>query len=225
MIESAQLGPYVRFAVNYLPLIIAVILHEIAHALVAERLGDPTARRLGRISLNPIRHIDPVMTVILPGLLALSGSPVIFGGAKPVPIDVRNFKNPSRHMAIVAAAGPLTNILLALFGHAVLYLAVSSKLFSDPSSISQVLLLNFLISWILINVALALFNLIPVPPLDGGRIVAGFLPAAAARAYGRLERYGLLIVFALLYVGAIQQALGPAIEWVFQQLPIFIEQT
>ncbi len=191
------------------PLLIAVILHEIAHGLAAEKLGDPTARRLGRITLNPISHIDPMMTLALPLFLVLAGSPVIFGGAKPVPVDPRHFKNPRRGMAYVALAGPVTNFVLAV----VCYLSFKLlnailPVFPIPELVANLLLL-WLIQGVVINLVLGLFNLLPVPPLDGGRIAVGFLPRDMAIAWSRLEPFGILIVFALLYTGVIDFLITP----------------
>lgn len=197
-----------RIIFTFLPLLIAVVLHEMAHGWTALKLGDDTAKRLGRISLNPIRHIDPFLTIILPALLIMSGSPIIFGGAKPVPVNVFNLKNPKRDMAIVAAAGPASNIILAAIGLAALYF------FRVILGMTSDLLLVFGIQWILMNVALALFNLFPVPPLDGGRIAVGILPRPAAAALARTERFGFIIIIILLYAGAVESLLMPAIRGV-----------
>ncbi len=200
------------------PLLVAVILHEVAHGWVAERLGDPTARALGRITLNPIKHIDPVMTLLLPGLLILSGSPIIFGGAKPVPINPGYFKNPRKGMVWVALAGPAVNIVLA----SICYLLVMAldKMNADVVNHSAIVLLvgAWLIYGVVINLVLALFNLFPVPPLDGGRIAVGLLPLSMARSLAKLERWGLLIVFLLLYSGVIDAYLGPIIKYVITRL-------
>ena len=201
------------------PLLLAVILHEIAHGYMAERLGDPTARRLGRIKLNPLVHIDPFMTVILPGLLILSGSPIVFGGAKPVPVDPRYFSNPRRGMAYVALAGPITNFVLAscFYGVMLLFLHFQSALSLLPTWLA-ITLVYWTLHSIIINLVLGLFNLLPVPPLDGGRIAVGFLPLKLARHVAQLERYGLLIVIALLYFGVVDRYLGPAINFVTQHI-------
>lgn len=197
------------------PLLVAVILHEIAHAWVAEKLGDPTARKLGRITLNPLRHIDPVMTILLPGLLILSGSPVVFGGAKPVPVNPFHFRNPRQGMAIVAIAGPVTNFLLAGIS-LILFQSIGKVPLSEFPLPTDVTLLfgRWLLHSILINLILAIFNLIPIPPLDGGRILVGFLPLPMARKIAKLERWGLLLVFFVLYSGIFQHVLGPIVETV-----------
>jgi Zn-dependent protease len=201
------------------PLIVAVVLHEIAHGYVAKMLGDPTAKNLGRLSLNPLKHIDPVMTILLPGLLILSHSPVVFGGAKPVPVNPRYFKNPRRGMAIVAIAGPIVNFCLAgLFWLAFRgFGGLSLEASPFPQYVSMLLLAWFLQS-ILINLVLGTFNLIPIPPLDGGRIAVGFLPLAIAKQYAKLERFGLLLVFALLYSGAFEKILRPMVELVLTKI-------
>ena len=196
------------------PLLAAIIPHEVAHGLAAERLGDPTARRLGRITLNPLKHIDRFMTIILPGMLILLNSPVIFGGAKPVPVDPRHFKNPRRGMAYVAIAGPLVNFFLAGILYVISpFVTVLFRELSLPESV-EILILIWIGYGMLINLTLGLFNLIPVPPLDGGRIAVGFLPIPLARLLARLEPYGLLIVFLFLYWGIPQIILDPAISLV-----------
>ena len=201
------------------PLIAAVVLHEVAHGWIAEKLGDPTARSLGRITLNPLRHIDPVMTLLLPGLLILSGSPIVFGGAKPVPVNPAYFKNPRRGMALVAVAGPITNFLLASVCYVLFQTFARTPLDSIPLPHSvSVLLGTWLLHSILINLVLGLFNLIPVPPLDGGRIAVGFLPLPIARRYARIERWGLPIVFLILYSGIFTQVLGPLVEAVLSRI-------
>lgn len=195
--------------------IISVIIHEIAHGVVAFWLGDPTAKQAGRITLNPIPHIDPFFTILVPATLALAGSPVIFGGAKPVPIDPRYFKNPRRGMAIVALAGPVSNLLIASVLYLCLHLIVFQAGTTEPSYFTQTLFL-VLAQGILINVVLAAFNMLPIPPLDGGRIVTGLLPVSLARPYSRLERYGLLIVILLLFSGIVDTLLTPVINHTFQ---------
>lgn len=196
------------------PLIVAVVLHEYAHGYVAKRLGDPTATSMGRLSLNPIRHIDPMMTILLPLLLIVAHSPVVFGGAKPIPVNPYNFKNPRRGMMWVALAGPLTNFALATI--ALAYLAAiyhSGALTALPDLVAFFLLFWGLYS-VVVNIVLGVFNLIPIPPLDGGRIAVGILPVPIARAVASLERIGLLIVFALLSMHLIDYILIPAVNGV-----------
>ncbi|MDP1965463.1 MAG: site-2 protease family protein [Reyranella sp.] len=177
-----------------LPAILAITLHEAAHGLVAYRLGDPTACQLGRVTLNPLRHIDPFGTIVLPGLLLLLRVPFVFGYAKPVPVNFQALGNPRRDMIWVAAAGPATNILMAvaagLLAHLVVYL---------PAAAGQWSLLN-LENAIMINVVLAIFNMIPLPPLDGGRVAVGLLPDVLAAPLARLEPFGMAILLGLLFI-------------------------
>ena len=177
-----------------LPVLIAITFHEAAHAFVARFLGDHTASRLGRVSLNPIRHIDPIGTILLPGLLLLAKSPFLFGYAKPVPVNFRALRNPRIGMVIVAAAGPAMNISLAIVAALGFYLI--SYL---PITVAQWAAAN-LKNALIINVILAVFNMFPLPPLDGGRIAVGLLPNIFASQLARLEPYGMMILIGLLIV-------------------------
>jgi Zn-dependent protease len=177
-----------------IPVLIAITFHEAAHGYVARACGDDTAARLGRVSLNPFRHVDPFGTVVLPALLLLVRSPFLFGYAKPVPVDFRRLRHPRRDMVLVAAAGPAMNLALALvaaFGfHLVDYVPSGAAMWFAEN------LKNALI----INVVLAMFNLLPLPPLDGGRIAVGVLPNFIAIPLSRIEPYGMLILIGLLMI-------------------------
>ena len=177
-----------------LPVLIAITFHEAAHAFVARFLGDDTASRLGRVSLHPIRHIDPIGTILLPGLLLLAKSPFLFGYAKPVPVNFRALRNPRIGMVMVAAAGPAMNISLAIVAALGFYLI--SYL---PITVAQWAAAN-LKNALVINVILAVFNMFPLPPLDGGRIAVGLLPNIFASQLARLEPYGMMILIGLLIV-------------------------
>ena len=192
-----------EFLLAAIPAILAITLHEAAHGYAALALGDDTAREAGRLSLNPLRHIDRVGTIILPGfllvsqLLTLGHVAFMFGWAKPVPVAAWRFKNPRRGMALVASAGPLMNFFLAWLGALALYLV------PDTSGITGGMpgMANEFVSlFILYNLVLGLFNLLPIPPLDGGRIAVGLLPESAARGWAKLERAGILIVLFVVFL-------------------------
>ncbi|MGH9408893.1 MAG: site-2 protease family protein [Vicinamibacterales bacterium] len=187
--------------------ILSITSHEAAHGFVADRLGDPTAREHGRLTLNPIPHIDPFFTILLPLVLILSHAGFIFGGAKPVPVNVSRLRRPRRDWALVGAAGPAMNILIAIVLTAVLAAATSLGLASWSSSLAEILTVG-----IFLNALLAVFNLIPIPPLDGSRVVQYFLSGEALVLYRRLEQFGLLIIIALVFlIPQIQLPLSQAI--------------
>lgn len=193
-----------QITISVLPLLIAIILHEVSHGFVAYKLGDDTAKVMGRLTLNPIAHIDIFGTIIMPFMLIMMHSPFVFGYAKPVPIDPRNFTNPKRDMAISAAAGPLTNLSIAVIS----LLLLKYALFPAAANASQDVALRILepINEMLqfsitINVILASFNLIPVPPLDGGRVLMGLLSHKHAYTLGKIEPYGMIVVLILIMTG------------------------
>ena len=187
--------------------VVSITSHEAAHGLAADRLGDPTARERGRLTLNPIPHIDLFYTILLPAFLILSRSGFIFGGAKPVPVDVSRLRKPRRDWALVGAAGPGMNILIAVGLTAVLSAVTLTGLASATSNLTEILAVG-----IFLNALLAVFNLIPIPPLDGSRIVQYFLSGETLALYRRLEQFGLLIIMALVFlVPQLQAPLGRAI--------------
>ncbi|MEK6680350.1 MAG: site-2 protease family protein [Nitrospirota bacterium] len=191
-----------------LPILFAITLHEAAHGYVANKLGDPTARHLGRLTLNPIAHIDLIGTILLPlFMLFTTGGTFIFGYAKPVPVNSMNFKNPERDMAIVAASGPGINIILAIISgiifHIIIFLGPMININNQAGFILTTILVPvalMLKKSVLLNVLLAVFNMIPIPPLDGGRVIVGMLPRDLSYSYSRIEPYGILILMALLFL-------------------------
>ncbi|MGE5300125.1 MAG: site-2 protease family protein, partial [Acidobacteriota bacterium] len=185
-----------QLLISALPILIAITFHEVSHGLVAYRLGDPTAKMLGRLTLNPIAHIDIFGTIILPlMLIVLTNGRFVFGYAKPVPINPMNFKNPRKGMAISAAAGPVTNMLLASASF-LIWKGVLNPLASlSPETFSEAVLRPLAMimqSSIVVNVVLAVFNMIPIPPLDGGRVLTGLLPSKQAMSFSRIEPFGFV---------------------------------
>jgi Zn-dependent protease len=200
-----------------LPVLAAIILHEIAHGVVANRLGDPTAAQMGRLTLNPLPHIDPIGTIALPLFLIIVQSPFMFGWARPVPVNYMNLRRPKRDMMLVAAAGPLTNIALALLSAALLHFLLSLQLPSTGFSadLAETTLTPIALmarNAVIFNIVLAVFNMLPILPLDGGRVLAGLLPTAPALALHRLEPYGMMILMALLMTNALDRVIGPVIH-------------
>ncbi len=201
-------------AIGALPIVFAITIHEAAHGWVANRLGDPTARMLGRLSLNPLRHIDPLGTVVVPLVSLLLGG-ILFGWAKPVPITAQNFRDPRRGMALVAVAGPASNLLMAIFWAAVIKLAITIGPEMRSISLPLVYMGRF---GIIINLVLMWLNMLPLPPLDGGRVLSGLVSGPMSAKLDRIEPYGLFIVLALLFIPIGGQPLlglilGPPLAW------------
>jgi Zn-dependent protease len=205
-----QLNLIQQVAVWALPVLFAITVHEVAHGWVAKQLGDPTAMMLGRLTLNPLKHIDPIGTVLVPLVLILAGG-VIFGWAKPVPIAADNLHHPKRDMALVAAAGPLANLIMACIWALIMKLA----LLLPNGLVNLALPLTYMGgAGITINVILMVLNLLPVPPLDGSRVVAGFLPDPLAWKFGRIEQYGLIILLLLMVSGILGKIMWPPVAMV-----------
>ena len=207
-----ELSVIQRIAVWILPVIFAITVHEVAHGWVAKKYGDNTASRLGRLTLNPVKHVDLFGTIILPGLLLMTGTGFIFGWAKPVPVDPRNFKRPLQDMAIVALAGPVSNLIMALIWALIIRLGIFIG--TNAETISLPLIYTG-VAGISINLVLAMINLLPIPPLDGSRILTGILPSYWAWQYNRLERYGFILLLVLLYTKILN---------VILEYPLFIAQ-
>jgi len=195
-----------------LVLFFSIILHEYAHGWTAYQLGDPTAKQAGRLTLNPLKHIDPLGTLLLPGVLIvlrfLGYDVFVFGWAKPVPVNFMRLRNPKKDMMWVGISGPITNIVLAVF------FSLLAKAYPLPQYA------DFFAFAVFINLLLAVFNIMPIPPLDGSRIVMGLLPDRYLLAYSRLERYGIFIVVVLLYLGLFERVVVPIIVFLGRQLGV-----
>ena len=188
------------------PVVLAITLHEAAHGFVARMFGDQTAWMLGRVTLNPLKHIDPIGTIAVPGLLLLTGAPFLFGWAKPVPVNFGNLRNPKRDMIWVAAAGPGANLVMALLWALLAQAAAPS----GPWASEGVFLMARI--GISINLVLMVLNLLPIPPLDGGRIAVGLLPDRAASALARVEPYGFMVILVLLVTGLLSDLMRPFVS-------------
>ncbi|MDH4135052.1 MAG: site-2 protease family protein [Gammaproteobacteria bacterium] len=194
-------------AVSILPILFAITVHEVAHGWVAKLLGDPTAHRLGRLSLNPIRHVDPMGTVLLPALLLfVSGGRFMFGWAKPVPVTWENLRHPKRDMVLVALAGPVANLLMAVFWG---LMAKIATLLPEAQHWAAEPLFYSGAFGVLFNVLLMVFNLLPLPPLDGGRVAVGLLPGPLGWQLSRLEPYGFFILLGLMLSGLLWTVIDP----------------
>lgn len=191
------------------PILFAITIHEVAHGWIADKFGDHTARLMGRLTLNPLKHIDPIGTILVPALAVTLGG-FIFGWAKPVPVDFRNLQNPRRDMALVAAAGPISNLLMALLWAAAIKFGMNLQQTGYDKAQLLVLMGQVGVS---INLILMVLNLIPIPPLDGSRVVTSFLSPRAGYYYNRIESMGFIILIILLMLGVLGQIMYPIINW------------
>ena len=215
-----------KLIIAAIPILVAITFHEVAHGFVANKLGDPTAKMMGRLTLNPIAHIDPIGTIIVPVMLfILSNGAFIFGTAKPVPVNFYNLKRPRRDTALVSAAGPATNIMIA-FISILLYILIqvifppsSSSAFNQKIMTPLVMMIQYSISF---NIFIAAFNLFPVPPLDGGRIATSLLPTKYAYHFSKLEPYGILIVLGLWFTGIAHYIIVPIQTFIEIIIQIFL---
>jgi Zn-dependent protease len=195
-------------AIAILPLLFGITLHEVAHGWAAMRLGDKTALMMGRLTLNPLKHIDPLGTIIVPGLMMLAGG-AIFGWAKPVPVTWQNLRNPKRDMALVALAGPMANLGMAFLWALIARLGILLSTVSPWASVPMILMGKV---GIVLNLVLMVLNLLPLPPLDGGRIMVSLLPGPLSYRFSRIEPYGFFILIALLMTGVLWKLLGPPVS-------------
>ena len=208
---------FTKIVLSIAPLLFAIILHEVSHGWVAEKLGDPTARRLGRITLNPISHIDPIGTILLPAILLLSGSHFLFGWAKPVPVNFSNLRGGRKAMALVAFSGPCCNFLLALIGSIVFHLTLRGGGDSGDVYSKIIVPVHVMANYaVLFNLILMVVNLFPILPLDGGRIVVGLAPEHIALKFARTERYGMLILLVLIASGIWSYVATPVIVFFYK---------
>ena len=214
---SADFSTYLQiFAIIAIPIILAITLHEAAHGWVAWKCGDDTAYSLGRVTFNPLRHIDPIGTVLVPAMLYLTAGPqFIFGWAKPVPVNFGNLRDPKRDMLWVAAAGPAVNFAMALAWAVLFRFAMPGGMFDSASLVEMARI------GVSVNLVLMALNLLPIPPLDGGRIAVSLLPMPAAHAFAKLEPFGLFLIVGLLAFGVLDNVMGPLLrfgEWALQSL-------
>jgi Zn-dependent protease len=205
-----------QIIISVFPILIAITFHELAHGFAANKLGDPTAKMMGRLTLNPIPHIDLFGTILMPLMLIIfTHGQFVFGYAKPVPINPMNFKNPKKDMAVSAAAGPAMNIALAIGSKLILRFILDPLSVVLPESVVSTILAPLIMifqSSVVINIVLAVFNMIPIPPLDGGRVLTGFLPYKQAASFSRIEPYGFIIVILLIVTGIANYFVVPLID-------------
>jgi Zn-dependent protease len=213
-----------RISIWAIPILVAIVFHEVAHGWVAFRLGDPTAARMGRLTLNPISHIDLFGTVIIPLILVIANAPFLFGYAKPVPVNFQNLRNPKRDMIWVALAGPATNIILAFVSYLLFKILVLLDLPMDGTLASTIVVpLRYMLGASAgINIVLAVFNTFPIPPLDGGRVLVGLLPEPYSTTVARVEPYGFLIILVLLMSHLLDAVLFPLVRFVHLFLRLMV---
>lgn len=211
-----QLSTIQQLSVSILPVLFAITVHEVAHGYVAYLLGDKTAKALGRLTLNPIKHIDLIGTVLVPLILYALGG-IIIGWAKPIPINSRHLKKPKRDLALIAAAGPGANLLMLFLWAAVAKLGAVSGYYNFPGALA---VFYMGLAGIEINLILLILNLLPIPPLDGGHVLAGLLPRKIAIKFEKLAPYGFFVILFLLAVGALGFVFGPVIEWLYHLVRI-----
>ena len=203
--------------ISFIVLLFSLTVHEMAHAWTADRLGDPTARLLGRVSLNPLVHADPVGTVLFPLIAMITGAPLI-GWAKPVPVNVRQLRHHRRDYVLVAAAGPASNLVMALTAGCLLAVLPISPQTLDAANVSAPLA-TFLSQAMRLNVLLAVFNMIPIPPLDGGNVLAGLLPNNLAGIFNQIRPYGFILLYALILTGGFDALVVPPYRFILSWLP------
>ncbi len=212
--------PDINFAqifISFIVLLFSLTVHEMAHAWTADRLGDPTARILGRVSLNPMVHADPIGTIVFPLIAMVSNAPLI-GWAKPVPVNPRHLSQPRRDFVLVAAAGPASNLVMALAAAIVLRLVTVTPVTLGEPNVSAPLA-SLLVHLEQLNVLLAVFNMIPIPPLDGGNVLAGLLPPRLAMAFNQVRPYGVLLLYALMFTGTLTLLIVPPYRLITSWLP------